>query len=83
VGKESIESFDELKRNINQALILALPNLQKPFKVETNASGYAMGAVLIQGGKQVCYHSKMFHVRVLNYATYDKELHALVQAITK
>jgi hypothetical protein len=42
-----------------------------------------MGAVLIQGGKLGCYHSEMFHGRVLNYPTYDKELYALVQVVKK
>jgi len=61
--------------------ILALPNLQKPFKVEINVSVYSMELVLIQGGNIVCYHSKIFHGEVLNYPTYDKVLYVLVQAI--
>ena len=63
--------------------MLALPNLQNPFEVEINTSGYAMGEVLMQGERLVCYHSKLFHGAVLNYPTYDKELYALVQAIKK
>jgi hypothetical protein len=63
--------------------VLTLPNLQKPFEVETNASGYAMGAVLMQGEKHACYHSEVFHGPILNYPTYDKELYALVQAVKK
>jgi hypothetical protein len=57
--------------------------LQNPFEVETNASGYAMGDILMQGGRPVCYHSEIFHGEVLNYPTYDKELYALVQAVKK
>ena len=56
-GKNQQKAFDELKRKISQALVLALPNLQKPFEVETDASGYAMGAVLMQEGRLICYHS--------------------------
>jgi len=41
------KDFHELKKKINEAPILALPNLQRPFEVETNASGYAMGVVLM------------------------------------
>jgi hypothetical protein len=66
-----------MKIKINQAPVLTLPNLQNPFKVETYASGYAMGAVLMQGGRHVCYHSEIFHGEILNYPTYDKELYAL------
>jgi hypothetical protein len=51
--------------------------------VETNSIGYAMGAVLIQGGMLVCYHSEVFHGAVLNYPTYDKDLYDLVQFVKK
>ncbi|GJQ90219.1 reverse mRNAase [Tanacetum coccineum] len=34
----------ELQRKISEAPVLALPNLQRPFELETNAPGYAMGA---------------------------------------
>jgi hypothetical protein len=38
---------------INQAPILALQNLQKPFKLEIVASGYAIRVVLMQGVRHV------------------------------
>jgi hypothetical protein len=72
-----------MKRKNNQALVLMLPNLQNPFEVETNASGYAMGAILMQGGRPICYHYEVFHAVVLNYPTYDKEIYALVQDVKK
>jgi hypothetical protein len=72
-----------MKIKINQAPMLALPKLQNPFEVETNASGYAMGEVLMQGVRIVCYHSKVFHGVVLNYPTYDKELYSLVHTVKK
>ncbi|KAH9296032.1 hypothetical protein KI387_039620, partial [Taxus chinensis] len=50
-----------------------------PFEVETNASDYAMGVVLLQGGKPVCYHSETFTSAVKGYSVYDKEMYALVQ----
>jgi hypothetical protein len=55
--------------------------LQNPFEVETNRSGYAMGAILMQGGRPVCYHSELFHGVVFNYHTYKKELYALVHDV--
>jgi hypothetical protein len=71
-GKNHHKDFDGMKIKIDQAPILALPNLQNPFEVETNAIGYAMGSVLMQGGRHVYYHSKIFHGGVLNYRTCDK-----------
>jgi hypothetical protein len=40
-GENQQKAFDELKRKISQAPVPTLPNLQKPFKVEIDASGYA------------------------------------------
>ena len=60
-----------------------LQNLQKPFEVETYASGYAMKTILMQGGRYVCYHSEVFHGVVLNYPTYDKEIYALVELVKR
>ncbi|CAL9018893.1 unnamed protein product, partial [Prunus brigantina] len=75
------ESFQLLKRKIIEAPVLALPNLQKPFEVEADASNYAMGAVLFQDGKPIAYHSEMFSGQILKYPTYDKELYAMHQAV--
>ena len=61
--------------------MLALPNLQKTFEVEADASNYAMGVVLLQDDKPIVYHFEMFSGPVLNYPTYDKELYALHQAV--
>jgi hypothetical protein len=74
---------NDMKRKYSQAPFLTLPNLQNHFEVEIDASGYAMGAILIQGGRPICYHSEIFHGEVLNYPTNDKELYALVQYVKK
>jgi hypothetical protein len=81
-GKQQ-KSFDTLKKNISIAPVLALSNLQQPFEIETEASGYAMGAVLMQYRKPICYHSETFNQVVVNYTTYEKELYGLVQSIHK
>jgi len=48
-----------------------------------DASGYAMGPILMQEGKMVCYNFEIFHGGVLNYLMHDKELYALVQDVKK
>jgi hypothetical protein len=82
-GNNQQKDFNEMKRNINQAPILTLPNFQNPFEVEKNSSGYAMGVDLMQGGRLVSYHFEIFHGEVLKYPTYDNELYALVQVVKK
>lgn len=46
-GGKKHKSFNTLKEKINMAWVLALPDLQKPFGIETNSSRYAMGVVLM------------------------------------
>eukprot|EP00253_Pinus_taeda_P020498 PITA_20498 len=77
------KSFNELKKKIIKAPILTLPNLQQPFEVETDVSGYATEIFLMQGGRPIFYHSEVFHGAILNYPTYNKELYAMVQSVKK
>ena len=81
-GKEQ-KAFDTLKEKISKNPVLALPDLQQPFEIEIDASGYAMGAVLMQHKKPICYHTETFSKTIINYPTYDKELCALVQSVKK
>jgi hypothetical protein len=82
-GGKQQKSFHTLKEKISSAPVLALPNIQQPFEIETDARGYAMDAVLMQYHKPICYHSENFNQAIVNYPTYDKELYALVQSIKK
>ena len=50
--------FAELKHRLYCALVLTLLDLQQPFEIETDASDYAIGAVLTQKGHPVAYHSE-------------------------
>lgn len=58
-----------------------MPDVQKPFEIETDASARALGAVLWQDGWVVAYHSEMFNTAVLNYPTYEKEMYTIVLAV--
>ena len=76
-GGKQQRDFDTLKEKINSTPVLALPNLRQPFEVQTDASNYAMGAVLLQHGKPICFHSETFNGSMINYPTYDKDLYVL------
>ena len=64
-------------------MVLEIPDLRQPFEIQTDASDYALGAVLMQHGKPISFHSEIFNGDVTKYSTYDKELYALVQSVKK
>jgi len=72
-----------LKENISLAPVLALPDLRQSFEIQTDASDYAMGVVLMQHGKHICFRLETFNGAMINYPTYDKELYALVRSVKK
>ena len=82
-GGKQQKSFDTLKQKNVTAQILALSDLQQPFKIENDASKYVMGAILLQKGKPICFHSKEFSKAVANYPNYNKELYALMESVKK
>ena len=83
MGCKKQQAFESLKYKINSTLVLALPNLRQAFEIQIDASDYAMGVVLLQHGKPIIFHSKIFNGVVINYPTYYKELYALVQSFNK
>jgi hypothetical protein len=51
-------SFQELKKRLMTALILVMPNLEKPFSIYCDASGQGLGCVFMQDGHVVAYASR-------------------------
>ena len=84
-GKEQQKAFDKLKQLFTSAPILRNPDSNKPFIVETDASNFAVGAVLSQefDGKlhPIAFLSKSLTKCQRNYQIYDKELLAIKVAL--
>ncbi len=83
--EECQRSFDKLKQVLTSTPILAYPNLEGEFRLDTDASGCAIGAVLSQmlDGQErvVAYFSRTLTRSEKNYCVTRKELLAVVKAI--
>jgi len=86
-GVEQQNAFEALKKAFTTAPVLRIPNDEDPFKLSTNASDFATGAVLSQKDMQnnlwhpVAFFSKSLDVHERNYEIYDKELLAVIRGL--
>lgn len=81
-GETQQQAFDTIKDRFCKAPVLKMPDTTKPFKLETDASNFAVGAVLSQQDREgswhpVAYYSKSLNDNERNYEIYDKELGAI------
>jgi hypothetical protein len=74
-------SFQELKKHLTTALVLVMPNMEKPFSIYCDVSGEGLGCVLMQDGRVVAYASRQLRKHEVNYPTHDLELAAVVHAL--
>jgi hypothetical protein len=80
-GAAQEKAFEELKKKLTTAPLLALLDFDKTFEIECNASGVGTGGVLMQEGRPIAYFSEKLSGPTLNYFVYDKELYALVRSL--
>ena len=70
--------FDELKCACSREPVLRTPDWNKPFIMETDASGYALGVVITQEHKDgihpIAFHSQSLLDAEKNYDAYNKEM---------
>lgn len=76
------ESFERSRNTLINAPILQYPDFSKQFILTTDASNYALGAVLSQNidGKDmpIAYASRTLNEHEINYSTIEKELLGIV-----
>lgn len=81
---EFLESFKVCKDILTNEPILQYPDFTKPFILTTDASGFALGAVLSQGDiphdRPIAYASRTLNDTEVKYSTIEKELLAIVWA---
>jgi hypothetical protein len=78
-------AFDRLRETLSGEPLLRLPNMDKEFCVEADASNFGVGAVLSQEydkiWQPIAYFSKHLSKTQRNYSTSERELLAIVLAV--
>ena len=74
-------AFHTLRTLLSLALVLAQPDIEKPFDVFCDASGTGLGGVLMQEGRVITYTSRQLRKHEVNYPTHDLELAVVVHAL--
>ncbi|KAL8103703.1 hypothetical protein AgCh_028050 [Apium graveolens] len=82
-NEAATRSFDNLKKALISAPVLVMPDFNLPFAIETDASGYGLGAVLLQREHPVAFFSKTLGTRARLKAIYEKELMTIVLSVQK
>ncbi|XP_019184048.1 PREDICTED: uncharacterized protein LOC109178953 [Ipomoea nil] len=82
-GLAADESFQRLKEAMTKTPVLYLPNFERPFRVETDASGCAMGAILTQDKYPIAYFSKKLPPHYKKASAYCWEMYAITAAVRR
>lgn len=85
MGPQQLQAFRALKHLLGHTPVLTIPDMNLPFVLTTDASKYAIGAVLSQdkghGLQPVAYMSQKLSPAATNWTVHAQELFAVVQAL--
>lgn len=86
-SKECESAFLEIKELLVSAPVLQCPDYDLPFQVQTDASAFGIGAVLVQphpdGERVISYLSRSLTKQERNFSTTERECLAVLWAIEK
>jgi hypothetical protein len=82
-SEQAQEAFEALKQAMVSTLVLALPDFQQSFIVETDACESGIGATLLQKDQHVAFLSKALSNQHKHLSIYEKEFLALIMAVDK
>ncbi|XP_074351534.1 putative mitochondrial protein AtMg00860 [Apium graveolens] len=77
-NEEAQKAFDHLKKALTLAPVLAVPDFEEVFVIETDASKKGIGVVLMQKGDPLAFISRSLGPKWQNLSVYEKELLAIV-----
>ena len=77
------QAFEYIKMALISPPVLAIADPQLPYVLKTDASGFGLGAVLLQDGRPIAYEGRGLTPAEKNYHTGEQELLAIVYALIK
>ena len=81
--EKSQEAFDHMKEVMGTCPVLTLPDFTLPLVLDYDASGEGIGVVLMHGGHPIVFESWKLSQPERLYSIYDKEMLAIMHALTK
>ncbi len=80
------KSYESLRDALCEAPVLAYPNFSKPFRMYSDASGVALGSVLVQMDEDECekpiaYYSRVLQSQERRYSNTERELLAVYEGL--
>lgn len=82
LSPQAIEAFNKIKSTLTSSeVMLQYPDYKKDFHLTTDASNFALGAVLEQDKKPIVFISRTLNKAEEHYATNEKEMLAIVWAL--
>jgi len=83
LDEAAMDAFEMIKPKLCEYVELYQPNFDKPFELTTDASNFAIGAILSQGKHPITFISRTLSPTKQNCATIEKELLARTWALQK
>jgi hypothetical protein len=87
-NQTELDAFNQLKEALANSVTLYSPSSDRPYVIRTDASDYAVGAVLSQNDNQMQEHpiafaSSKLSGPQLNWSTIEKEAYAIIFSLQK
>lgn len=80
LSEKAVTAFNFLKNSVANATLAAIED-NVPFRVETDASDFAIGATLSQAGRPIAFFSRTLNQSEQRHSSIEKEAYAIVESL--